>query len=103
MTLNPALQKLVSKAAMKYCANDDDDCNTDHDAFEDEKVVDRAMAREGRKLFRRAHRLEMEAEALRLAAKPVNSKRGRDHSAPFVMGGSLRTPNIAGIHHHPGP
>lgn len=26
-----------------------------------------------------------------LATKPVNSKRGRDRSAPFVMGGSLRT------------
>lgn len=71
MVLNPALQKLVSKAAMKYCSNDDDDRNVDHAAIEDEKVIDRAMAREGRKLFRRAHRLEMEAEALRRAGSLI--------------------------------
>ncbi|TPN53897.1 hypothetical protein [Mesorhizobium sp. B1-1-7] len=65
MSMNPALQKLVRGAALRHSRIDDGvDHATDYAAIEDQKVVDRAMAREGRKLLHRANRLELEAEAL---------------------------------------
>lgn len=68
-TLNPALQKLIADMASKYSRNKDDVDydDTDYAALDDEKIIDSALAREARKLFRRANRLELQVEALRRA------------------------------------
>ncbi|MER8565944.1 hypothetical protein NKH85_19690 [Mesorhizobium sp. M0924] len=67
--LNPALQKLISTSISRYSRVEEqgDDDGEDDAAIEDEKVVDSALAREGRKLFRRASRLQLQVEALRRA------------------------------------